>query len=99
LVLVISKLTDIQAVRICVKNMEYTGERNTTITGKQCISWEKLNRKTSLFSTADLDTSFNYCRDPSNLGFNWCYVAVSKDTEQWEPCLTEGDFNWDSSIT
>jgi hypothetical protein len=71
--------------------MKYTEKRNTTITGKQCMSWDKLNLKTAFFSTADLGTSFNFCGDPLNLGFNWCYVAVTKDTEQWEPCQTEGD--------
>jgi hypothetical protein len=71
--------------------MAYTGKRNTTITGKQCKSWDNISHKMSFLSNFDLETSLNYCRDPSNLGYNWCYIENSKGTEQREPCQIEGN--------
>jgi hypothetical protein len=74
-----------------MKHLESPGKRNTTITGKPCRNWDKINNKILFSTNTDIDTSLNYCRDPSNFGFNWCFVELSNDVEQWEPCQLEGD--------
>lgn len=89
--LFIDLFIEIKTERRCIKNEKYTGTRNVTLTGKQCQSWDKLKNNNRGFfdiDLIDLKNAFNYCRDPANFGFNWCFVDIIN--EKWEPCQLEG---------
>ncbi|VDI77262.1 Hypothetical predicted protein, partial [Mytilus galloprovincialis] len=57
----------------------YTGNRNTTVTGKLCRKWSDVNRNSY--------GPGNYCRsprsDPVSTG-PWCYI---KEPPWWELCF------------
>lgn len=76
--------SEIKTKRTCIKQLGYTGTNNITVTGKACMSWNKHNFQNVL--NYDVDLAENFCRDPFNYGFDWCYI----NSNSWEPCLIEG---------
>ncbi|KAK3604327.1 hypothetical protein CHS0354_021125 [Potamilus streckersoni] len=55
----------------------YTGKRNCTISGYQCINWDsKVPQEHELtqFPDDSIKEAGNYCRDPNGKGLPWCYI-------------------------
>ncbi|KAL4221447.1 hypothetical protein ACF0H5_019704 [Mactra antiquata] len=77
------------------KAHEYTGKVNTTINGTVCQRWDLQYPWSHKFSSSkyfpddSMDEVANYCRDPSESGFIWCYLM---DAEiKWQKCEMEAD--------
>ncbi|XP_045199612.2 hepatocyte growth factor-like [Mercenaria mercenaria] len=81
-------LNEIKAKRYCTtkSSQKYTGNRNTTITGKACQRWDKQDLKNADFPKIDLTDASNYCRDPYGFGYDWCYIEAFQQDQTWEPC-------------
>jgi hypothetical protein len=63
---------------------------NSTVTGKACQSWDIEILPNSYFPHHYLSGFSNNCRDPLNLGYNWCYVDIANTIR--EPCQIEGKY-------
>ncbi|XP_045177663.2 plasminogen-like [Mercenaria mercenaria] len=68
---------------------DYTGTKSTTASGYQCQSWgsqkpHEHKYKEKQFSDCSFCQAKNYCRDPGNDGFLWCYT-IDPD-KRWEGC-------------
>ncbi|XP_071095334.1 hepatocyte growth factor-like protein [Haliotis cracherodii] len=73
----------------------YLGTVATSVTGKTCQRWKAqvphehrfkgpILRSPSGFASETLDEAVNYCRDPSDAGFMWCYTMDPRS--RWEKC-------------
>jgi hypothetical protein len=63
---------------------------NSTVTGKACQSWDLEILENSYSQDHYLSGFSNYCRDPLNLGYYWCYVDIANTIP--EPCQIEGKY-------
>ncbi|XP_045177665.2 plasminogen-like [Mercenaria mercenaria] len=67
----------------------YAGTKNTTPSGLTCQRWDKQvphdhKYKDEQFPEGSLCKAKNYCRDPGNEGFTWCYTT--DPNTRWEAC-------------
>jgi hypothetical protein len=80
--------------RCANKTSRYNGYKNTTYSGKECKNWTSPrsfldDRKDQQFIIKEwLDD--NYCRDPFNNGYVWCYTGETN--AEWEPCDITGKY-------
>ncbi|XP_060606596.1 plasminogen-like [Ruditapes philippinarum] len=68
---------------------DYIGRRKTTVSGLQCQRWDSQNPhehhyKESQFSDCSFCEARNYCRDPGDDGYLWCYTTDLN--KRWEGC-------------
>ncbi|XP_053400492.1 uncharacterized protein LOC123556838 [Mercenaria mercenaria] len=70
---------------------KYSGTKNTTFSGKTCLSWKNFSKHMVKrgYQSGPLSHEQNYCRDPYNDGYTWCYYGDMED--EWEPCLVDDD--------
>lgn len=67
----------------------YTGNTSITISGKQCVQWNKIPylNKYNFPNLKD-----NHCRNPQSYGTKlWCYVSIKNRT--WDYCKLKGCIN------
>lgn len=64
---------------------EYVGTWNLTSSGIVCRQWTLQDEyDQSYFPDSTLEEAQNYCRDPDNSGYLWCYTV--DDSVSWEFC-------------
>jgi hypothetical protein len=69
---------------------DYTGFKNTTVTGRTCQNWASslphdLNSTNYAFPEGNAEAAKNYCRNPDHdKGGPWC--KTTDPTKQWEYC-------------
>ncbi|XP_045209075.2 plasminogen-like [Mercenaria mercenaria] len=68
---------------------KYLGNQSTSFSGKICQRWDvtyphKHDLHGNLFKGEGISDASNYCRDPSGMGYLWCFTTDA-DT-RWEPC-------------
>ncbi|XP_053398506.1 uncharacterized protein LOC123558066 isoform X2 [Mercenaria mercenaria] len=73
-------------------NWRYTGKWNKTYTGKTCQHWNVTfpqgHHTTGYnFPGETINSVRNYCRDPWDSGYLWCYT-IEQDV-RWELCIVE----------
>ena len=56
-----------------IQPSKYTGTVNVTYSGVPCLNWTSVANETFTFSDVSIKDALNYCRDPLNLGYLWCY--------------------------
>ena len=66
----------------CVRSTQYMGKVAATHSHKTCDQWSFYTY--SSFPDGSARKARNYCRDPSNSGYLWCYTT-DPDTK-WESC-------------
>lgn len=56
------------------------------------MPWDKSIRifGESLSPEINLTDAENFCRDPLNFGFLWCFIDSPYSSEEWEPCQHQG---------
>jgi len=75
---------------VSVKQTDYRGSTNTTVSGKECIRWDETGNRPAEFPDADLEDN-NYCRNLNGDyyvraycwtadGFEYCDVPICEDT-------------------
>ena len=78
------------------KDAGYRGLQNKTISGKECLAWDKQplsggsrNKETqkALDNKTHGVAKHNYCRNPDNGDTIWCYTKDPK--KRWDYCLTK----------
>jgi len=63
------------------------------MTGLPCQRWDSQTphshhyNDVNAFPDASITDVANYCRDPDNVGFLWCYTTNS--TIRWQPCAID----------
>ncbi|KAL4237776.1 hypothetical protein ACF0H5_002488 [Mactra antiquata] len=77
----------------------YSGTLASTIKGKTCQRWdsqyphENGYTKASQYPDGSLTAAANYCRDPSDSGYTWCYTTDPDD--RWDVCnVTKCKTEW-----
>ena len=70
---------------------KYIGTMSRTVTGKICQKWNSKSQNYQLTRNGDfpgetIENAENYCRDPWNSGFLWCYTTDVHTL--WEPCIS-----------
>ena len=67
---------DLYFVAHCKPSKNYSGTKNVTVTGKKCLPWRiaLTKYKADSFPEKSFEAVVNYCRDPEDKGFVWCYV-------------------------
>lgn len=68
---------------------EYRGWHSTTVSGKTCQPWAEQsphqhNMQDKWFPDGSLKAAKNFCRDPDNETFLWCYTT--DPGARMEPC-------------
>ncbi|KAL4231380.1 hypothetical protein ACF0H5_008959 [Mactra antiquata] len=82
---------------------EYSGTIASTTNGKICQRWDSQYPHeheyidASSYPEGSLTDAENYCRDPSNSGFTWCYTTDPDD--RWGPCdVTRCETEWNDDF-
>ncbi|XP_060582799.1 plasminogen-like [Ruditapes philippinarum] len=72
---------------------EYTGKRNTTVTGMPCHRWDSpeamIHGYTDLqyFPESTLSEAENFCRNPDSWDYEpWCITTNENAPNYWEYC-------------
>ncbi|XP_060593351.1 uncharacterized protein LOC132747841, partial [Ruditapes philippinarum] len=81
---------------ICYDNSrEWQGTVSRTFTGKRCLPWANVTAMQTSSTIADYpdgpaENASNFCRDPTNKSFLWCYVSQD-EIEQCDipKCIAE----------
>lgn len=60
---------------------EYSGKIGVTKSGRTCQAWGSQTPHEHTYGT---DLPGNYCRDPSDSGYLWCYTT--DPDKKWEEC-------------
>ncbi len=82
------------AAAACQTPSQYTGKASVTVTGRQCQAWASqspqahtVGSQNSQFPDGSVAAAGNYCRDPDNTGYPWCYTTNSGI--RWEACTVD----------
>lgn len=78
----------------CLRANIYTGHLNVTKSGLPCQAWSSkyphehvYNQNIMFKADGTADAAKNYCRDPGDHGYVWCYTT--DPVVKWEKCDLE----------
>jgi len=73
------------------KKMDYTGTYSLTTSGRTCQAWTEqkpfkhsYSKNAKNFPEGSVAAAKNFCRNPSNSGYLWCYTT--DPNKRWEVC-------------
>ena len=73
-----------------MRSAEYTGKVSVTESGRRCQPWALQSpqahsvTRDNQFADGSVAAAKNYCRDPDNTGYLWCYTT--DPASRWERC-------------